>query len=194
VNDQFNMSQQQVKQSKLTITQLRKQLKQLSSDELIELVVACYKMNNGVKNLLRAEIVGDRAVEELFYAYRELVKARVFPEGYNVDINLAGAKKAIREFERVSQKHPIYSLELKLYYVELGVQLTTTYGDMYEGFYVSMESMYQKVVDTLVKSEDDGLREMFAERVRAVVQNTEGMGWGFHDGLADIYSDFEDER
>jgi hypothetical protein len=73
-----------------------------------------------------------------------------------------------------------------LYYVEMGVQFTNTYGDIDEAFYNSMESMYQSAVKHIVKHE---MEAQFEERCRRIVSETSDIGWGFHDQLSDIYEE-----
>ncbi|MCH5583692.1 plasmid pRiA4b ORF-3 family protein [Shimazuella sp. AN120528] len=175
-------------ESKLTIPKLKKHLKSLSTEELIQLVTECYKLNNGIKDFLTVQFLGDNVIEELFYACQEKVKNEFFPERGEPKLRLGEAKKAIREFEKITQNER-YSIELKLYYVELGVEFTNAYGDIDERFYSSIESMYKTVIQMLNDAKNREWHDLFGERVRAVVKNTEGIGWGFHDSLAESYDE-----
>ena len=47
--------------------------------------------------------------------------------------------------------------------------------------------MYWAVIETLNKSDDERLYQMFSERLKAVVDDSNGIGWGFYDGLCDSY-------
>jgi hypothetical protein len=71
-----------------------------------------------------------------------------------------------------------------LAYVELGVRFTRTYGDIDAPFYRSMESMYASALHWIVKH---GMRDAFGPRAEAIVTATQGMGWWFHDTLADTF-------
>jgi hypothetical protein len=71
-----------------------------------------------------------------------------------------------------------------LFYVEVGVEYTNTYGDINEPFYNSMESMYKRAVEYIVENE---LQEEYEGRCRGIVKDASGIGWGFHDGLRYIY-------
>ena len=77
--------------------------------------------------------------------------------------------------------------DLQLYYVECGVEFTNTYGDINESFYSSMGNMYWTVIEAINKSDDRKLYETFADRLKAVIEETEDIGWGFYDGLCDSY-------
>lgn len=48
-----------------------------------------------------------------------------------------------------------------------------------------MYSMYSKLMDQCEK--DSGYFHKYRDRLKAIVDNTEGIGWGFHDGLIDLY-------
>ena len=73
-----------------------------------------------------------------------------------------------------------------LLYVEQGVKFTKTYGDIDENFYMSMEGMYEKALESI---NEYGFKETFQKRCKKIVENTSGMGWGFHDTLCDIYDE-----
>lgn len=74
-----------------------------------------------------------------------------------------------------------------LFYVETGVKFTKDFGDINEGFYSSIENTFVAAL-TLMKKED--LLGKFAERAGKVISDTSGIGWGFHDYLCDVHSDF----
>jgi hypothetical protein len=69
--------------------------------------------------------------------------------------------------------------------VEFGTAFTREYGDIDERFYDSMESAYDKVVTACEK--DETLFKQFRERLYQIIIETDGMGWGYHDNLKDIY-------
>ncbi|MGG4034230.1 DUF6155 family protein [Paenibacillus cisolokensis] len=171
---------------KLTKSALNKHLKQMSRDELVELVKACYGASKDIEKFLAVKILGDEAVENLFHEYRKKIENEFFPERGHAKLRLQEAKKAISEFERLTGNVK-YSLELKLIYVESGVSFTLTYGDIDERFYYSMESMYSDVIKTVNEDETAGLFDQYEDRIRAIVSNTMGIGWGFHHNLHDLY-------
>ena len=114
------------------------------------------------------------------------VRKEFFPSRGYGRLSLATAKQAISSFKKVCQD-PNMIIDLQLYYVECGVEFTNTYGDINESFYSSMESMYWTVIEAINKSDDRKLYETFADRLKAVIEETEDIGWGFYDGLCDSY-------
>jgi len=172
---------------KLTKSALNKHLKQLSHDQLIDLVKACYGSSKEMEKFLAVRILGDEAVESLFQVYRKKVEHEFFPERGFGKLRLQEASKAIAEFERLTGSVK-YSLELRLIYVEMGVSFTLTYGDIDARFYYSMVSMYVDIIDILNEDDTVELFDEYEERVEAIVSQTEGIGWGFHDDLADLHT------
>ncbi|WP_240510122.1 hypothetical protein [Virgibacillus profundi] len=72
-----------------------------------------------------------------------------------------------------------------LFYVEVGTEFTNTYGDIDGKFYTSMYSMYDKVV--LECEKDENLFKELNDRLYKVVVESDGIGWGYHDGLEERY-------
>ena len=76
-----------------------------------------------------------------------------------------------------------------LFYVEVGTKFTNTYGDIDSAFYGSMMTMYEKVTDACNK--DEALFDTIKGRLYEVVEETEGLGWGYHDYVYDCYYSIE---
>lgn len=77
--------------------------------------------------------------------------------------------------------------DIMIFFVEMGVQFTNAYGDINEPFYNSMESMYERAIKFIT---DHGIQDMFKTRCKKIVEDTVNIGWGFHDGLSNLYSEF----
>lgn len=75
--------------------------------------------------------------------------------------------------------------------MELGVEFTNTYGDISESFYSSVENMYRSVIDSVSKHKGPEIFNLLSKRLKAVVDDTSGIGWGFHDNLGDMYYDIK---
>jgi hypothetical protein len=172
---------------KLTKTALNKHLKQLDRDQLIDLVKACYGASKDMEKFLAVKILGDEAAESLFHEYCKKVEKAFFPERGFGKLRFREAKSAISEFERLTGNAG-YTLELKLVYVENGVDFTLSYGDIDGPFYCSMVSMYADIIAQVNEDETAELFDEFEERLEAVVAKTKGIGWGFHDNLAELHA------
>jgi hypothetical protein len=77
-------------------------------------------------------------------------------------------------------------------YVENGAQFTHQYGDIDERFYSSIESALDELA-SLLKGKGRDLYPQFSKRLAKVERLTNGIGWGFHDFVADVVADLADQ-
>jgi hypothetical protein len=80
------------------------------------------------------------------------------------------------------------------YFVECGNKFTVEFGDRNEAFYGALLRMYHRAITKVLTLPDEEQRE-FRERLRTIMITSDGIGWGYHDGLCDQYYEafFEDE-
>ena len=76
---------------------------------------------------------------------------------------------------------------MMLYYVEQGVACTNEYGDIHEAFYNSLEGVFEDAIGLINKTGNPEMIEAFRPRIKRIVANTSGIGWGFHDFISDVY-------
>ena len=101
-----------------------------------------------------------------------------------VGFSLSMAKKVLAEFKKVCRNIELVS-ELKLYFVECGTKFTNMYGDIDEGFYNVVCDIYHDVIESV--SGDKTLFQKWNDRLVNIVQESNGIGWGFHDYLVEKY-------
>jgi hypothetical protein len=168
--------------SKITLTALKQYLRSRSRDEVIEDIVDLFTRLDAVKDYYALRLNGPS--EDLIASYKARIRHEFFPaRGYGA-ARLSVARKSITGYKKLAP--PAASLaDLMLFYVEMGVRYTDTYGDINESFYSSMETMYERAVELLTASH---LQDEFEERCRRIVADTRHIGWGFHDTLSEIYN------
>jgi hypothetical protein len=165
------------------LTDIKRELKKLDKDKLIDLVSDLYKKNKSVKEFFDFYINPDE--RELFNKYRDKVFEAFYPNrGYS--FKLKDGKQAISNFKKLEPSTDLVA-DLMLFYVETGVKFTNDFGNIDERFYSSLETTYVAAL-TLMRKEN--LLDKFADRAGKVVRDTSGIGWGFHDYLSDVHSDF----
>ncbi len=165
------------------LTDIKKELKKLDKEKLIDLVADLYKKNKSVKEYFDFYVNPDE--KELFSKYRDKVFEAFYPKrGY--DYKLKDGKQAISDFKKLGPS-PDLIADLLLFYVETGVKFTNDFGDIDETFYSSMETTYVAALKLMKK---ESLLDKFADRAGKVVRDTSGTGWGFHDYLSQVYYDF----
>jgi len=162
---------------------IKKELKKLNKDQLIDLISDLYKKDKTTKEFLDFFVKPNE--RELLNKYRDVVFQAFYPtRGY--ELKLKNGKKAISDFKKFGPS-PELIAELMLFYVATGVDFTNDFGDINEGFYSSLETTF---VAAMKLMERENLLEQFAEQVSIIVNETNGIGWGFHDYISEVYYEF----
>jgi len=165
------------------LADLKKELRNLDKEKLVDLVADLYKKNKSVKELLDFYVNPNE--KELFLKYKDKVYEAFYPRRGD-RFKLSDGKKAISDFKKLEASKELLS-ELMLFYAETGVEFTNEFGDIDEPFYNSIASVYSSALTLMNK---EGILDKFADRAKQIVDDTSGIGWGFHDELGDIYCEF----
>lgn len=174
------------KESLLTITQLKKSLKDLSPADLISLITGVAQACPQAKEFLSIKFGDKKVINEIFENYKEKVEYEFFPPNGFGRLNLREAKKAITDFKKMCSDK-IMLIDLMLFYVENCVEFTNSYGDINESFYNSATGMYANVVKE-INSKDMAVYKKFDNRLKSAAEYA-CEGWGFKDEMMDIYYD-----
>lgn len=167
------------------LTDIKKELKKLDKDKLVDLAVDLYKKNKSVKEFLDFYVNPNE--RELFNKYRDKILEAFYPKRGN-NFKLKDGKQAISDFKKLGPSADLLA-DLLLFYVETGVEFTNDFGYIDEAFYSSMATTYSTAL-TLMKKEN--LLDKFAYRAVKVVNESSDIDWGFHDFLVEVCSDFYD--
>lgn len=165
------------------LTDIKKELKKLDKEKLIDLVADLYKKNKSVKEFFDFYVNPDES--ELFKKYRDKVFEAFYPKrGYSY--KLKDGKQAISDFKKLGPATELLA-NLMLFYVETGVKFTNDFGDINEAFYKSLATTF---VDALRIMNKENFLDKFEERVDKIIADTSGIGWGFHDYLVQVWVEF----
>lgn len=165
------------------LTDIKKELKKLEKEKLIDLVAELYKKNKSVKDFFDFYVNPNE--REHFERYRNKVFEAFYPKrGYNY--KLKDGKKAISDFKKLNPSANLLA-DLMLFYVETGVKFTNEFGDIDEAFYSSMETTYLAALKLMKK---ENMLQEFADRSGKVLNDTNDIGWGFHENLCGIYFNY----
>jgi len=165
------------------LADLKKELRKFDKEKLVDLVADLYKKNKSVKELLDFYVNPNE--KELFLKYKDKVYEVFYPRRGD-RFKLSDGKKAISDFKKLEASKELLS-ELMLFYAETGVEFTNEFGDIDEPFYNSIASVYSSALTLMNK---ECILDKFADRAKQIVDDTSGIGWGFHDELGDIYCEF----
>ena len=166
----------------LTITELKKHLKTRSHEDLVKEIVELYKKFTDVKDYYTSNI-SLYGMKNILDKYKKIIENEFFPSRGFAKLRLSVARKAVNDFKKMTTSN-FDIADIMLFYVENGVEFTNEYGDIDEQFYMSMESMYEVALKHICESK---LTKEFYTRCAQVVEDTSGIGWGFHDTLGDLF-------
>lgn len=169
----------------MTKRELKKGLESFDKKRLIDLISDLYDKNKSVKEYLDYYISPNE--KATFEIYKIKVREAFYPKrGFGFKIAIG--KKAISDFRKLKPSADSL-IDLLMCYVESGVEFTNDYGDINEGFYSSIESVYHDAMKLIDKN---GLHDNYKIRAFEILKETENIGWGFHDTLSDFYSEIYD--
>ncbi|MGL4376912.1 MAG: DUF6155 family protein [Microcoleaceae cyanobacterium] len=173
-----------MKQQKINLTILKQYLKNASQEELILDITELFKNFPAVKDYYQIKLYPQEE-KEIAAKYKKIIEEQFFPSRGFGKAKLSVAKKAISDYKKVGQSQAAL-IDIMLFYVEQGVKFTNAYGDIDEQFYLSMEGVYEQVVEIIIKA---NLKDIFQERCQKIMEDTSDIGWGFHDMLTEIYEE-----
>jgi hypothetical protein len=165
------------------LSDIKKELKKLDNENLIELIVDLCKKNKSVKEFF--DFYANPDEKELFDKYRNKIHEAFSPKRRRKP-KLKAGKQAISDFKNFSPSAELLA-DLMLYYVESGVKFTNESSHINKPLYSSLETTYRATL-TLMKNED--LLGKFAFRAKKIVNDSRNIGWYFHDNLYKIHADF----
>jgi len=167
----------------MSLSNVKKELNKFDKKKLIDLITELYKNNRSVKEYL--DFFANPDEKQLSEIYKEKVLQAFYPKR-GFELKLRDAKTAISDFKKLGPSTELLA-DIMLFYVECGVRFTNDYGDIDEPFYSSLEKMYEKTL-SFIKSED--LLDKFHDRSLKIVNDTQDIGWGFHDNLVDQHYEY----
>lgn len=163
------------------LTELKNALKNHDRERLVRLIAELYKKEKSAREFLDFYVTPNE--QELYLKCKKRIVEAFFPKRGDT-LRLSEGKKAIADFKKLGGSNGLLA-DLMLCYVENGVRYTNEYGDIDMPFYDNIIRVYSKALLLIHK---DRILDEFAERAEKIVNDTEAIGWGFHDELSDIYS------
>ncbi|MCE9587361.1 MAG: hypothetical protein K8R57_03500 [Verrucomicrobia bacterium] len=174
-------------------TTLLQEIQGWDAAQLTSLIKALYETDAENRQFIQARCnagkEGEEGGAEILEAYRQKITKQFFPKAGEAKLNLAEAQKNIRDYRRATGSIP-GTAELMMTFVENGALFTREYGDIDEDFYDSVESVLEELAK-LFRSEAREHYPKFSARFSKLEQISDGVGWGFHDYIADVVYQLE---
>lgn len=168
----------------MTLTDLKRELKKLDHAELIDLISMLYKSNDKTKEFLNTRFIGEEYQLEVLVEYKKKMHDEFYPRSKKMTTSLKAAKSLITEFKKIGSFE--MTLDLMLYYVECGTEVTNDYGDVDGPFYSSLCSVFEQFVDQLNLKGTQAQYFKFRDRIDQLIVSSSNIGWGFGDCISDI--------
>lgn len=174
-------------------TEIDKQLKELSDEDVIKLIKGLHDLSPQNKAWLRAKLLPVAQDTKYLEDCRRKVVNYVYKEtrGMPHIPRFREAKKVISEY-RKSTSDLRGALDLMLTYVERGHAFTNDFGDIDEPFYDALINMLERFAIELRRSPAKyELYEQFRSRLMAM-RRTSDIGWGYGDFIQETVDDLEE--
>lgn len=172
----------------MSIKALKAHLVTKPEKQLLQEIVKLYQQFSVVRDFYDSQISTEGA-NDVLSKYKKIIRDEFLPKHGFGDARLSVARKAVMDFKKLNGLN-IHLVDLAIYYVETGIKFTNMYGDINEPFYNSMESMFAQSMKWMKQL---NVESQFQQRAAKICHDTDGIGWGFDDGLCEIYSDYFDD-
>lgn len=162
--------------------EIRKVLSKCSERDLMGLIAELYSLSKVNTDFLEARFTNNDSV---LSSYKTIIKRNIAPDApwkSNQQISLKIAKKAMSDYKKATSDI-IGLIDLMVCYVEYGTDFICEFGDMYEQYYSSLESVFSNALKLMKKFKYEEISK-FEQRLRNVVEKGENIGWGYGDTIS----------
>lgn len=166
-----------------TWNDVKRAISDIDYKEQVKLIRDLYRLSNTNKDFMHARFeIGDDPLSP----YRDIIEDSLYPDVmYDKPIRISRAKRAVSEYSK-AVGDALGEVELMVLFVECGNRFTVDFGDIDEDFYDSLLRMYARAINKILRLPKERQAE-FRDRLREIVDSSSGIGWGYHDGLYDLY-------
>jgi len=143
------------------------------------------------KAFFHSHFLSDQDGNDYLKPYKARIRKAICPkEPWKEGVKLSAGKRAISEFKKANGNLRD-TLSLMLYYIKSGNDLILKFGNVNEPFYNSMESMYARLVKSLIKQKDQMLTSEFMPQLETEFKRVKQVGWGYGDTLKAFLDDLK---
>ena len=171
------------RQNKFSWENARSSLKGYDRDGLLQLIGDMYQLSPENRDFLQARLMPD---PDRAKPFKKRLRMALNPDAVGRDdYDMVMAKRAIREFSQASSD-PEAIADLMIYAVECGNRFTLNCGDIDEDFYDGLIEIYAAATKKVLLLPRD-VRDIYRKRLEKIMGSSDGIGWGYHDGLCDHF-------
>ncbi len=168
----------------MTKSTIKKMLQSMKKEDLIGLVLELYSARKEAKEYLEFYAAPDEngKLEE----YKNIIQEEFYPKRRREpQTRFSVCRKAVADFKKLKPSDDALA-ELMVSYMEWATKFTYDYGDMWEQYYDSVESNFDKTIKHIVVN---GLWDKYDARLQQCVKWSENNGYGFADAIDSMYEE-----
>lgn len=174
---------------KMNLRDFKKHLSAMPLDEIITDIITLYKDVPAVKEYYLAKLCPDAELT-ILEKYKKIIKDEFFPDRGFGKARTSIVRKAISDFKKIARS-PNNVVDLLFFHVSMGVDFTSSYGDINDAFYISLERSYEQALEYALKH---GISDAIREDAESLFEKCQGFGWGFSDNITEIFYSYYDEE
>jgi hypothetical protein len=162
---------------------VKRNIKSFKKDQLLDLIGDLYRLSASNKEFFHTRF---SLGEDRLKTYKQIIQDAIHPYlEDNESLDISGAEDAIKRYSKAIDDIK-GETELMVFFVECGNNFTLSYGDIDNDFYDSVLVMYEKAIQNILDLSSEE-QKVFKGRLHAIMESASGIGWGYHDGLSDLY-------
>jgi hypothetical protein len=164
---------------------IKKHLQSLTKEQIIGVVAQAYGNSKAVREYFDFYLHPDET--EKVRKYKTIIEKEFgVIDPMKAGLRYSVAKKAISDFTALKPSAESLA-DVMLTLPEAACHFTHEYGDMQEAFYDSAYNNFKRVLEFIRKN---GLLDKFKARCGNCVEWASPCGYGFADGIADLYYEY----
>lgn len=162
---------------------VKRNIKSFNNTQLLELIGDLYRLSENNKEFFHARF---SLSEDPLESYKRIIQYAIHPYlEDNETLDIGRAEDAIERYSKAIDDVK-GETELMVFFVECGNNFTLSYGDIDDEFYDSVLRMYEKTIQNVTELPTEE-QKVFKERLHEIMDSASGIGWGYHDGLRELY-------
>ena len=162
---------------------VKRNIKSFNNAKLLELIGDLYRLSENNKEFFNTRF---SLSENPLESYKRIIQDAIHPYlEDNETLDIGSAEDAIKQYSKAIDDVK-GETELMVFFVECGINFTLSYGEIDDDFYDSVLLMYEKAIQNVTELSPIE-QKVYKERLHEIMDSASGIGWGYHDGLCELY-------
>jgi uncharacterized protein (UPF0305 family) len=162
----------------------------LGNDELLDIIKELCELEPSCRDFLHTRLYEKADRRQILARYKKEIVDQFFPKRGEGKLNFVEIRRVVKVYAKAT-KDDVGVADLMLTAVEEGTKYTQAYGDIDERFYSNLESILYKL-RLMVAADPERIWPGIKIRALALIEMSDGIGWGFHDTVSDEVWEMEE--